>query len=211
MTEVNIQVFSKAIDIVNLFAEARQMPMFVVETDRTLGLRPFTRGVSVGLTIPKSRPSSRGLSYTRGEMASDESDGVALGSFLSVQELKLRLRGVRTRRRRGDTTMGEVTFDTAADPMLVLWLYDPGTYQPVSVPVGWTPNNTPPRLPVYLSASSGGSRISASTLKALGTAGHKMSPQAVWTVSDGRWEMQSPEGSTLRVATWPTNTQEGSS
>lgn len=204
MPEINIKVFATAVDILNMFAGSQRMPVFVVETDRTLGLRPFTRELSVGLTIPKSRPSSRGLSYTRTEMASDSSDGVALGAFLSVQELKLRLRGIRTARRRGDTTCGEIAFDPT-DEVLSIRLYDPGSYQPVLVPVGWTPNNTPPRLPVYLSAGSGGDRVSASTLNALGAAGRKLSPTTAWTVSGGRWEMQSPEGSTLRVATWPTN------
>lgn len=207
MAEVNIKVFSTAIEVLDLFAKtepARSMPVYVIETERTLGLRPFMRQISVGLVIPKSRPSSRGLSFTRGEMSLDSGvEGAPLGAFLSVQELKRRLRGVRTTRRRGDTTPGEVIFDPYENA--VLFLYEPGSFDPVSTRVRWTNDPSPPRLPVYSSASGAQNTISADTLNAIGAAGRKLAPIRPWSYQDGRWELQNSEGSTLRVATWPTN------
>lgn len=205
MFEINITVFKTAIDIMALFArtESGAVPVYVVETDRTVAFRPFLRQLSVGLVVPKSRPSSRGLSYTASELSQDpDPTGVPLGAFLSVDELARRLRGVRTTRRRGDSTLGEAIFE----PDNRLYLYEPGISEPVVSRVRWTSDTTPPRLPVYLTVGGAGNRVSALALNAIGQAGRKLAPTGTgWSYDNGRWEIKNSQGSTLRVATWPTN------
>jgi hypothetical protein len=205
MPEIQISVFAQAVDVLCLFAENSTTPVAVVETDHTLGLRPFLHSSSVGLVIPKARPSSRGVSYTRVQMAEDQqAEGIMLGAFRNVFELRRLLKAVRHNRRRGDNTNGEVVFDPAADPMH-FYMYEPGSFTPVVGQPRWTGDQTWPRLPVYLTTASVGNRVSPSVMKALGLAGAKISPLLPWFHQDGRWEIQGPQGQTLRVATWPTN------
>ena len=206
MPEINITVFKNAIDVLDLFRSegaTAGMPVYVVETDRTLALRPFSRQLSIGLVIPKAIPGSRGLNISPTEMASDESEGVALGSFRSVQELKRRLRGVRTARRRWDGSLGYVEFEFETDP--ALRLYEPSSRLPVTFRPEWDPGATSPRLPVYLSRTGDADRVLASSLNALGQAGRKLAPNSSWSHRDGRWEIKNSQGSTLRAAMWPTN------
>jgi hypothetical protein len=202
MTEINLEVFATAVDVLSLFAETPEQRVVVVETERTLAFRPILTQTSVGLVIPKARWG--GLSYSPGEVMGDQSDGQEIGQFRAIQELKRNLRGVRVRRRRGDGSAGFARLDYESDvPNIVL--QGPGRQRSIVAEISWMSGLTSTRLPVYLSPSSAANRVSASVLNAMGQAGRKITSTRFWEYQDGRWTIKNSQGITLRVATWPTN------
>lgn len=202
MPDINIKRFGVALDVLCLFAESQNQYVTVVETDRTIAFRPFLRQSSVGLVIPKAR--SRGMSYTRHETVTDDSDGTEIGTFTNIHDVKRLLRSVRHQARRGESP-GWVSLDIEPGTV-TLTVNGPGGQLPIIAHVGWT--SIPPtlRTPVYLTGGSGGDRVSASVLNAMGQAGRKISPTSFWSHQDGRWVFTDSSGTTLRVATWPTTT-----
>lgn len=185
--------FKHGIEAFALIGEGRAVR--VLETETSLIFRGGDARADVAVTIPKCSP--QGVSYSRTEREADVAAGeaVEVAVLNGLNHVASVLRGARVVDWR--PSLVELVFVEGLGPALnVIGMI----FQAIQLP--HFPIGTSLNRPSFSETG----RISSRLFGRMGRAGLKISPDAIWQLTGGVWEIKDSQGLALRVATWPNPT-----